>query len=101
MSHFGRDGFKSFASMFSGSGDRVGDRVVVVPSRWSELVKCRFPVNDLEDVFMDVDPVSKVLKPSATDFASVYFSRAGAVVQDIIGLTLAEYQATGYNGLDG
>ena len=46
----------------------------------------------------DVDPVSKVLKPSAADFALVYFSRAGAVVQDITGLTLAEYRAKGYNG---
>ena len=42
-----------------------------------------------------IDPVNKVLNPSAADFASVYSLRAGGVVQNIThGLTLREYRAS-------
>ena len=81
--------------MFSGSGDGMGNKVFVIGRRLSELVQKPFPINDTEiewDVFAEVDPFDKVLKPSSADFISVYFSRAGAVVQDITGLTLGEYR---------
>ena len=84
------DDFKRFIGSFSG-GDGAGDRVVVLGSRWSELVRMPFPVNNAE-IERDVGLVGKVPKPSAADFASVYFSRAGGVVQDITGRTLGVYR---------